>query len=334
MKSLYGAIQEAFNPVDESLADVEPKAGKMHKVLGIDADKKIEDVYKDGDKLAQALYDKLKDKKEVTGMLAFAANINKEVDIFDKALKAIKDVKESVNEARDAIGTFKHDWDADGKHYKKGQEFKIHIQDANPNSSFRLISVYDKKTGKFIGYVEAERPEKMFDIKESVNEDTSAENDNRFQVFLSKLSKLTAKDIKELTGLEIEIVDKSNFDTSWYHSYANKNGKTSIAELHNWYVRNSKKTNKVLENIDENKSEFSNFVSEAFVVNNHTLLAGTDLYFGKKVKIDTMNEGFVDATFVRIDEKSAPNDVDNFVFKLESGVEKRLIESELSKFTK
>ncbi len=69
------------------------KAGKMHKLLGVPEDKEITDVYTDPKKLAEDLVKATGDKKEATGMLAFAANINPANNIFDKALKAMPEVK-------------------------------------------------------------------------------------------------------------------------------------------------------------------------------------------------------------------------------------------------
>lgn len=76
------------------ISDVaKPKKGKMHKVLGIDADKDIQDVYTSGKKLAADLVAKV-GKKKAQGMLAFVANINKEHNIYDKALTALKNIEE------------------------------------------------------------------------------------------------------------------------------------------------------------------------------------------------------------------------------------------------
>ena len=69
------------------------KKGKMHDLLGVPQDKEIADVYKDPKKLAQDLVKATGgDQKEATGMLAFAANINPANNIFDQALKAMKDI--------------------------------------------------------------------------------------------------------------------------------------------------------------------------------------------------------------------------------------------------
>jgi len=69
------------------------KKGKMHDLLGVPQDKEIADVYKDPKKLAQDLVKATDgDQKEATGMLAFAANINPANNIFDKALKAMKEI--------------------------------------------------------------------------------------------------------------------------------------------------------------------------------------------------------------------------------------------------
>jgi hypothetical protein len=72
-----------------------PKRGKMKKILDIPEDEKVSDHYKSGKALANALMGKLNNQKEVTGMLAFAANVNKEEDVFDKALSYMKKIEES-----------------------------------------------------------------------------------------------------------------------------------------------------------------------------------------------------------------------------------------------
>lgn len=86
---------DAFWMFEGELYDVKKdiKAGKMHKLLGVPEDKEITDVYKDPKKLAEDLVKATGDKKEATGMLAFAANINPKDNIFDKALKAMPEVK-------------------------------------------------------------------------------------------------------------------------------------------------------------------------------------------------------------------------------------------------
>ena len=69
------------------------KKGKMHDLLGVPQDKEISDVYDDPMKLANDLVDAVGgDQQEATGMLAFAANINPAINIFDKALKAMKEI--------------------------------------------------------------------------------------------------------------------------------------------------------------------------------------------------------------------------------------------------
>lgn len=69
------------------------KKGKMHKLLNVPEDKEITDVYKDPKKLAADLVNATGNKKEATGMLAFAANINPVNNIFDKALKAMPEIE-------------------------------------------------------------------------------------------------------------------------------------------------------------------------------------------------------------------------------------------------
>lgn len=74
-----------------------PKKNKMHSILGIDKDKKISDIYTSGKKLAEDLVKKV-GKKKTSSMLAFVANINKEENIYDKALRALDKIEESIKE--------------------------------------------------------------------------------------------------------------------------------------------------------------------------------------------------------------------------------------------
>lgn len=68
--------------------DVEIKKGKMHKLLNIPEDKKITDIYTSGVELAKDLLKAVSgDKKKAAGMLAFPANLSKENDVFDVALR-------------------------------------------------------------------------------------------------------------------------------------------------------------------------------------------------------------------------------------------------------
>lgn len=97
----FDELVEFLTQVDEgkkTFAKVHPKKGKMHKVLGIPEDKEIKSVYTSGKKLAADLVAKV-GKKKAEGMLAFAANVNKADNIFDKALRALKNVNKNVNEA-------------------------------------------------------------------------------------------------------------------------------------------------------------------------------------------------------------------------------------------
>lgn len=55
----------------ECAKNVKPETGKMHKALGIP-----------------------EDKKKVAGMINFAANINKEKDIFDQAQNELENIEE------------------------------------------------------------------------------------------------------------------------------------------------------------------------------------------------------------------------------------------------
>ena len=83
------------------------KPGKMHKALGIAKDKKIENVYKSGKKLAEDLVAKV-GKKSATKMLNFAANTNKDITLYSTAVKALDKIDESnINENVESENTLK-----------------------------------------------------------------------------------------------------------------------------------------------------------------------------------------------------------------------------------
>ena len=90
-----------FESFVQDLNEAKAEKGLMHKILDIPADKKIEDVYTSGKKLAEDLLKGVKNakivpakdvRKKATSMLAFAANWPSDGDnsILDKALKLIK----------------------------------------------------------------------------------------------------------------------------------------------------------------------------------------------------------------------------------------------------
>jgi hypothetical protein len=81
-----------LNESRKTVSKVHVKPGKMHKVLNIPADVKIQDHFKNGMELAKALVKALGgDQKKAAGMLAWAANIRKEHQIFGDALSALKE---------------------------------------------------------------------------------------------------------------------------------------------------------------------------------------------------------------------------------------------------
>lgn len=80
---------KSFN---ESLVDVKPKKGGMHKFLNVPEGETIKSVYPDPKEMAEKLLKKVKDRKKVTGMLAFAANISSKDSYFKRALKALKNI--------------------------------------------------------------------------------------------------------------------------------------------------------------------------------------------------------------------------------------------------
>ncbi len=88
----YGVCLEAQKKLISKSAGKVHK-GKMHKLLGVPAGEKITDHYKSGRALASALLKATGDKKEATGMLAFAANLDKDNNVLDAALHHMKDME-------------------------------------------------------------------------------------------------------------------------------------------------------------------------------------------------------------------------------------------------
>ena len=74
--------------------DAHPDEGKMHRMLDIPKGKKVTDVYTSGKSLAKDLLKANKgDKRKTAGMLGFVANVNKGTSVFDKAMKALPELK-------------------------------------------------------------------------------------------------------------------------------------------------------------------------------------------------------------------------------------------------
>lgn len=93
MKNVLDFESFVMNEAKKTVSKVGIRKGKMHQVLGIPSGEKIEDHYKTGLSLAKALVKALKgDQQKAAGMLAWAANIRKEGDIFDNALAALKKI--------------------------------------------------------------------------------------------------------------------------------------------------------------------------------------------------------------------------------------------------
>jgi hypothetical protein len=93
-----------FESFVETVNEAKAERGLMHKMLNIPEDKKISDVYKSGNQLAEDLLKAVKNSKKIaskdirrkaTSMLAFAGNWPKEGKntVIDKALKAIKTIE-------------------------------------------------------------------------------------------------------------------------------------------------------------------------------------------------------------------------------------------------
>lgn len=95
-------LTEALKVINEEKwsQDVDVEEGKMHKLLNVPEGEDIKDHYTSGEKLAKDLLNAVAQeegeddaKQSATGMIAFAANVNSEDDIYDEALQEIEDLE-------------------------------------------------------------------------------------------------------------------------------------------------------------------------------------------------------------------------------------------------
>lgn len=96
-------VRRALHEQDEQLSDVDVEEGEMHDLLGVDQDENISDVYTDGEQLARDLVDATGDEQEASGMIAYAANINPEDNVFDEALEAIGEIDFEEQKRRGSV---------------------------------------------------------------------------------------------------------------------------------------------------------------------------------------------------------------------------------------
>jgi len=86
-----------FKKIQERISDTKIHKGKMHELLGLKEDESITDKYSKGEDLYHALMKATdNNEKEVVGMLAYAANLEPQHNVFDSALHYAK--KEKTNE--------------------------------------------------------------------------------------------------------------------------------------------------------------------------------------------------------------------------------------------
>lgn len=81
---------ESVNEDEKWSKDVDVEEGKMHRVLNVPQDEKVEDHYSSGAKLAKDLIDKV-GRETAAGMINFAANINSSHNIYDDAQDWLSD---------------------------------------------------------------------------------------------------------------------------------------------------------------------------------------------------------------------------------------------------
>lgn len=89
LKKMVIEEMEKFIQEDEKWAqDVNVDKGEMHRVLNVPEDEEVSTHYTSGEKLARDLIDKV-GREEAAGMINFAANVNDEDNIFDRAQRSL-----------------------------------------------------------------------------------------------------------------------------------------------------------------------------------------------------------------------------------------------------
>lgn len=73
--------------------DVDVDEGGMHDALGIPQDEDINDHYTSGEQLARDLIDAV-GREEAAGMINFAANVNPDYNLYDRAQNALNRIEE------------------------------------------------------------------------------------------------------------------------------------------------------------------------------------------------------------------------------------------------
>lgn len=100
--SVLSALTTKLNENKKWAKDVKPEKGKMHKLLGLKDDETVTGKYTSGESLAKALMRATNNnEKEVTGMLAFAANVDKADNVLDSALSYMKQIGEELDPEAD-----------------------------------------------------------------------------------------------------------------------------------------------------------------------------------------------------------------------------------------
>lgn len=102
-EAIRTGVRKALHEQDD-LGDVDAEEGKMHDLLGVPEDQNISDEYDSGEELARDLVDATEDEQEASGMIAYAANIDPEDNVFDDALEAIGEIDfEESSNVRSAV---------------------------------------------------------------------------------------------------------------------------------------------------------------------------------------------------------------------------------------
>lgn len=88
LKKIINEEVQLFLEQEKWGQDVDVDEGGMHDALGIPQDQDINDVYTSGEQLARDLIDAV-GREEAAGMINFAANINSEDNLYDRAQRAL-----------------------------------------------------------------------------------------------------------------------------------------------------------------------------------------------------------------------------------------------------
>lgn len=204
---------------DKRLSDVDTDEGKMHRLLDIPQDKEIKDVYSDGKKLAKDLMDKVGDEQEVTGMLAFAANINDEHDVFDEALSSMKEIDETTSAAASGSYSAKAGFDPMNKNqmmYESSDNLEALKSQAEEISKKEGVAQHVNKVGEqeyaIEDFYDEDNTVASYEGGRQINEGKAYSEDQRKAAGAALAAKRGEMEVSELQGASKDMYDSMSED--------------------------------------------------------------------------------------------------------------------------